>query len=201
MNVKEMDRLIKHFDTYFQQTDCDVLHPSDMNPHIDTLLYKPTDKLPYWKLVTMGASDYRMPVKKPALGDRNEYIMFIDPQEDLTDPAVVGRYAAYLMEVALYPISNRCYISYGHSVEWKPAEGEEMVCAYLEMPQLIEDPNIMRCKLGLMKTAICLQVVLLTREETDRLLKDGPESFSCYLYPEDGSPCHVICELHRTERF
>ena len=105
------------------------------------------------------------------------------------------------MEVAFYPILNHCYITYGHSIEWKPEVGEEMVCAYLELPQVIPDPGVLRCKLGLLKTVICLQVILLTREETNKLLEIGSEQFSCYLYPENGTASHFICELHRSEKF
>ena len=125
MNTKEMDKLMAHFDKYFKQSDCQVLHPLAMTPHIDTLVYKPTDELPYWKLVSMGASDYRMPAKKAFLGDRNEYMMFIDAQEDLNDKETLDRYVMYLIEIARYPISNHCYITYGHSVEWKPEDDEE----------------------------------------------------------------------------
>ena len=57
MNQREMDKLTQHFDTYFQQDDCMVLHPAVMEPHIDALLYKPNNKYPFWKLATMGASD------------------------------------------------------------------------------------------------------------------------------------------------
>ena len=43
MNQKEMDTLIKHYDTYFKQDDCRVLHPVVMEPHIvlGTDLYEP----------------------------------------------------------------------------------------------------------------------------------------------------------------
>ena len=200
MKQKEMDKLVKHFDTYFHQDDCTVLHPIVMEPHIDALLYKPNEAYPYWKLVTMGASDHKMPAPKNALGDRNEYIMFIDPSEDMTDKEVANRYFAYLLEVAHYPIATNSFISYGHSVEWAPSDGEEMVGAYLELPQVIEDIGVLRCKLGLMKTAICLQVVLLNREETNKLLQIGPEQFSYFLYPEEGKS-HFICELSRSDKF
>lgn len=57
MNVKEMDKLAAHFNKYFGQDDCNVLHLFDLTPHIDTLLYKPTEKYPFWKMVSMGAGD------------------------------------------------------------------------------------------------------------------------------------------------
>lgn len=39
MNTKEMDKLITHFNTYFEQGDPVILHPITMNPHIDILKY------------------------------------------------------------------------------------------------------------------------------------------------------------------
>ena len=203
MKQKEMDKLVRHFDTYFQQSDCIVLHPIvDMEPHIDALLYKPNKKYPYWKLVSMGASDYKMPApKNRPLGDRNEYIMFIDPNEDMNDKAVAGWYYQQLQGVARYPATSKTFITYGHSVEWTPDEGEELVCAFLEFPQIVEDTGILRCRLGLTKTVICLQIVLLNRAETDRLLEIGPEQFSYFLYPETGNDLHFLCQRRRSEKF
>lgn len=202
MNLREMEKLTAHFDAYFGQTDSLVLHPAAMEPHIDTLLYEPTDALPYWKLVTMGASDYRMPQKPAPLSDRNEYIMLVEPSVNLHDAATVNPYLKILMEVALYPQLNQCLVSYGHSLEWEPEDGEEMVGAFLEFPQIIPDPNVLRCKLGLMKTVTCLLVVPLTRPEIDHLLEIGPEAFSEWLFPDDETaPRHFLSELHRTERF
>lgn len=200
MNQKEMEKLTQHFDTYFHQSDCSVLHPAAMNPHIDALLYKPNDRYPYWKLVSMGASDYKMPAPRNTLGNRNEYIMFIDPGEDMTNHEIADWYFKKLMEVACYPIFTNSFITYGHSVEWAPDDDEEMVAAYLEMPQMIENVGILRCKLGLMKTAVCLQVVLLNRKETQKLLETGPQQFSSYLYPDEGDP-HFLCERSRSDKF
>ena len=98
------------------------------------------------------------------------------------------------------PVDGRCFMSYGHYVDWPADADSDMVGAYLTMPQVIEDVGFLRCKLGLMKQAICLQAVLLTQEETDRLLKIGPEAFDDYLYPEDG-PCHFLCEKNRSQKF
>ena len=185
MNKHEMDKWIKHCDTFFKQNDCLVLHPIvEMPLHIDVLVYPPTEELPFWKLVTMGASDYRMPVDKAPLGDRNEYVLFVDPREDLKNRVQCQRYAAYLWEIALYPVQTKTYITYGHSMEWRAEPGEKFVGAFLEFPQMIRHTGVVRCRLGLMKTLILLQAYLLTREETDRLLKEGPEAFSQYLYPD-----------------
>lgn len=201
MTTREMDKMIAHFDKYFEQGDCTVLHPLELTPHIDTLLYKPTEKYPFWKLVSMGASDYKMDAPKKALGDRNEYIMMIDPDEDMTDPVIAKWYYANLMEIALYPIQNKCFLTYGHSIEWPASDENEMVGAFLEFPQVIEDTGILRCKLGLFKAVICLQVVLLNQTEIEKLLKIDPQRFSEYLYPEDESKPHFLCERKCSEKF
>jgi len=201
MNVKEMEKLTAHFNYYFEQSDCTVLHSEESEPHVDLLLYKPTEKYPFWKLVSMGASDIKMNAPKNALGDRNEYMMMIDRDIDMTDSTIAQWYFNQLTEVALYPLREQSFISCGHSIEWETSEGEEMVGAYLEFPQIIENTGILRCKLGWLKTSICLLVVLLTRTEVDELIKNGSESFSHYLFPNDASKQHFLCERTRTDKF
>lgn len=200
MNTKEMERLTEHFDKYFEQSDSVVIHPIVMSPHIDALLYKPNEKYPFWKLVSMGASDYKMPQPANNLGDRNEYIMMIDPKEDMNDPEVAAWYYSNLIEISVYPQTSKCAVSFGHSIEWKPKDNEEMVGAYIDFPQIIEDTGILRCKLGMFKTAICLMVILINRAEMDTLLEIGPNEFREYLFPDDNAP-HFLCQRKRTESF
>lgn len=200
MKEREMERLTAHFNRYFEQGDPIVLHPLYMNPHIDVLKYPPTEKYPFWKLATMGASDYRMKGKNP-LGNRNEYMMFVDKEEDLDDKETLLWYRSKLLMAAVYPLVMETMVTYGHSMEWPPEEGEEMIGAFLEFPQVIEDSGILRCRLGLVKTAICLQVTLLTRSEIDTLLETGPMAFSQYLYPEEGGPRHFLSQRRRDGRF
>ena len=75
-----------------------------------------------------------------------------------------------------------------------------MVGVYLGVPQVIDDVGILRCKLNPFKTAVCLQVILLNREEFDRLQEIGSKAFNDSLYPKEGTR-HVLCQRHRTERF
>ena len=98
----------------------------------------------------------------------------------------------YLWEIALYPVQTKTYITYGHSVEWEPEEGEQIVGAFLEFPQIIPDTGVLRCKLGFMKTVILLQAYLLNREENERLLEIGPEQFSQYIYPDGDEDDHFL---------
>ena len=200
MNTNEMDKLMAHFSKYFSQGDPVILHPIVMDPHIDILKYEPTEKYNFWKLATMGTSDYKMNGKN-GLGNRNEYVMFIDADEKLDDQDTLDWYRTQLLEVALYPFANNSFLSYGHSVEWTPEKDEEMVGAFIEFPQIIEDPGVLRCKLGLFKTAICLQVTLLNKSEMEQLLAIGPQQFSEYLYPDTEGARHYISQRKRDEKF
>ena len=201
MKTKEMNKLMDHLNTYFEQGDPLVLHSDDMEPHIDILRYEPTEKYHFWKLTTMGASDFKMNGNN-SLGNRNEYMMFIDADEDLDDKETLTWYRAQLLKVALYPVVNNSFISVFHSVEWSPEAGEEMVCAYLEFPQVIESTGILRCKLGFSKTAICLLAILLNKTETEKLLEIGPQQFSEYLYPDsDDEEMHFLSQRKRNDRF
>lgn len=209
MRVSQMVKLTRHFDTCFEQSDSLVLHSMNKpDPlHIDVLLYPPNQKYAFWKLVTMGASDYRMPPAKPTFSRYNEYIMLVDADEDLNDRETALWYYRKLMMVANYPAQTKTHITYGHSLEWEPeevfpgqTEQDEMIGAFLELPGVIENNGILYCKLGIFKKVACLQVVLLNRAEVDTLLKIGGQQFSEYLCPEEGRP-HFLSERRRSEKF
>ncbi len=203
MNKKEMEKFIRHCDLHLEQTDSTILHPIvDDGFHVDVLLYKPNEKFPFWKLVTMGASDYKMPAIQNTVGLYNEYMMFVDPEINLTDKDVLDWYYKKLLLVATFAYYNKTHITYAHSFEWKnDDESDEMIAAFIEFPQLFETTAVMYCKTGLFKTVTCLQVVLLNKEELNKLMKIGPQQFSNFLYPEDNSRPHFLSEQHRSEKF
>lgn len=204
MKAKEMDKLIKHFDTYFGQEEPTVIHPVvDNGLHIDVLMYAPNEKFPFWKLATMGASDYKMPPVQNTVGLNNEYIMFIDSETDLTDNEVLMWYYEKLLTVATFAYYNKTHITFAHSFEWENEfPDDEMIAAFIEFPQIIGTTGILKCKLGLMKTVTCLQVVLLNKKDLEKLMEIGPIAFSDYLYPEeDPSKSHYLSERYRSEKF
>ena len=133
LTLEQMDAFTAHCDTYLHQSDSLVVHPinQDLPLHVDILLYKPTEELPYWKMITMGASDYRMPLGKrypfaDQFGDRNEYIIFIDKSEDLSDYNTAVAYARHLLQVAHYPQLDNSFLTFGHSIEWETYDGDEI---------------------------------------------------------------------------
>ena len=203
MKAKEMEKLIKHCDTYFAQDDCTVLHPVvDNGLHVDVLLYKPNDKYNFWKLVTMGASDYKMPTIQNTVGLCNEYMMFVAPDVDLTDKEILNWYYNKLLVVATFAYFNKTHITYAHSFEWENDDpNDEMIAAFIEFPQILETTAALRCKTGLLKTVACLQVVLLNKQELNKLMEIGPQEFSDFLYPEDDSKPHFLSEQHRSDNF
>ena len=204
MKIKEMEKLTKHFDQYFEQNDCRVLHSTlQTELHVDILLYKPTEKYPFWKLATMGASDYKMPKIRNTIERSNEFIMFVDQAVDLKDKETLLWYVNKLGVVSTYAYYNKTHVTFGHSIEWKNENpSDEMIAAFIELPQVIDHIGILRCKLGAFKTVACLQVVLLNQADLDKLMKIGPQAFDAYLYPEeDGKKQHFLSERHRSNQF
>ena len=205
MKLKHMDKLSAHLDRYLgaKEDECTVLHQVlDGGYHVDVFVYPPNEKFPFWKLVTVGTSDYKLPkmVAKP-FSTRNEYMMFVDSEEDLTQQEVIRWYYNHLLHVATYAFREKTYVTYGHSFGWENEDpADEMIGAYLELPQVLEDFGVLRCKAGFGWTATFLQVVLLNKADVEHYMRIGPEQFSNYLYPENGRP-HFLSQRHRDEKF
>lgn len=66
MESKRHQKLREHYKTILKDEPVFSMNlkrnvlPTGMRP-ITTLAFKPTDDLPFWKLCTIGASDYLMP--------------------------------------------------------------------------------------------------------------------------------------------
>ena len=96
MKSKRQQKLYDHYKTVFGEDPIFSLKlkknvlPTDMKP-ITTLVFKPTDEMPFWKLCTIGASDYLMPERDIGFGRkanrRNEYMMLISPDVDIRNPS------------------------------------------------------------------------------------------------------------------
>lgn len=195
MKASKIEKLTRHYDRYFCQSDCVVLHPDDDKIHIDAMLYPPTQRYNFWKLATVGASEYALNGKN-SLGNRNEYMMFIDPAVDMNDREEAKKYYNLLDATARYAIENNVFISYGHSLEFSDGSQDGLAGVFLELPQAIEDTGILRCKLSLFETAICLQVIPLDRQALNKLLEVGNEEFSyIYAYPDDGGEEHWLSKI------
>ena len=188
MKNKEMNKLIKHFEYYFKQT-CKNIYHDDVSGgiHIDILLFEPNDQYPFYKLVTMGASDYAMPKVNSTLPNRNEYIIFLSKDVEVNSEDF-NWYINFISYVSRYAFYENANISVGHSIELEPNSHSSFKNAFILFPQIIEDSWILRCQLGLFKTCACLQVMPITEIDNAKNLSIGPEEFHNYFYPEEGEP-------------
>lgn len=94
MESKRHQKLLEHYKTVLGKEPVFSLKlkknvlPNDMKPKT-TLVFKPTDELPFWKLCTIGASDYLMPERNIGWGRKanrkNEYMMLISPEVEIDE--------------------------------------------------------------------------------------------------------------------
>ena len=104
-------------------------------------------------------------------------------------------YLNLLADIALYPYETGRSISYRHSIAI--ANDEEMCGAIILLPQIIENTNILFCKLGLKKVAL-LQIMPITRAEIDIKLKNRYKVLEDKFYPNDKS---IKCLAERNRIF
>ena len=88
METKRHQKLYEHYENILGQKSSFSLKlkknvlSNEMKP-VTTLVFEPTEDMPFWKLCTIGASDYLMPERNIGWGRkanrRNEYMMFISP--------------------------------------------------------------------------------------------------------------------------
>lgn len=188
MEQKEQKRFIRHCEKYFgQKCKGKLAQQGNYEIEVEVLLFAPNKKYPFWKMVTMGVSDYQMPNANPALPDRNEYMLFFDKyvlvEEGRTD---WFWYYEFLMRTATYAYFNKCYVSFAHSIDINTREQTDMVAANILLPEVIRDTKILRCKLAKDKTCACLQVMPITEDELQEKLKIGAKNFVDKFYPQDG---------------
>ena len=201
MDQKEEKRFIKHCEKYFgQKCKSRLCQQGNYEAEIDVLLFEPNKKYPFWKMVTIGASDYQMPqTENMFLPNRNEYMIFFDKYVIVDEQRTDWHwYYEFLMRTATYAYFNKCYVSFAHSIDINTREQTDMSAAVILLPEIIQDSKILKCKLGKDKVCACLQVMPITDEELDRKLKFGAQKFIDVFYPEQGMPM-FLAEKKRTK--
>ena len=200
MTENEKELFINHMNTHLGDTYAYVMN--DVNEGditLSFLVYTPTEELPFWKMVTMGASDHEMTKEIESLPNRNEYIMFIPASVDLVhDNDELNWYYNFLFQTAIHPYVSSEYMSYAHSLELEGMEGE-MVGTVLLFPQIL-NPEVLRCDLDENKQCACLQVMPITKEEIELKRQVGADKFVELFYPDDfDEPMLFLAEKHRTK--
>lgn len=116
-----------------------VFHPETNSQYsLDLLLFAPAKAFPFWKLATVGVADCAMNGKH-YLGNRNEYVMFIDPSIDMKDSTIASRYMDFLASTALFPLENNTSITYGHSMDFSSMNDPIIKAVFIDMPFAVND--------------------------------------------------------------
>lgn len=209
MNQKKFDRLLQHYVRYFgAQEEPAIFHTIVDAPdtlHIDVVHLAPTPERPFQVLATIGASDYKMKNAPKSLSARNEYVTFVPADWDLNQPEyrwIVG----LLQAVASYPKDAETMISYGHTLdltvdlEGLQSEDFNMLGAGLLFPEACDDPDVLRCKTGLLDTVTILHMMPLTRAEMDTIIarrEQGEPDWADLFYPEEEDAMRFLCARKR----
>ena len=183
MNIKEMERIKEHFERCFEQPIEYILHSNETNVlHIDVLCFAPTELYPFWKLVTMGASDVKMPLKDKYGSNRNEYMLFVDKDIDLTNE--YQWYVNWLCMTADYTYVEKQFVTFNHFIQMPNAtDDNEMKGVILLLPAAMYNGSILHCKTGLFKYCTCLQVMPITQAEIEGAQSNGYEWLVNKFYP------------------
>ena len=192
MNIKQFERISKHYERFFgSDQEPIIFHEVETTDglHVDVALFAASSKFPHQVIATIGASDYKMPQNTPSLSPYNEYMMFLPADFDMKDEK--NKWAVnFLMRVAKYPYTNKTTLSYCHTMELRGLEVTpdfNMTHAQIMFPEACESAEILRVKAGLFKTITFLQVMPITKNEWEAIVKNGPEYLIDKIYPEDGS--------------
>jgi hypothetical protein len=195
MNERQVDRLAAHFDKYFEQSRAGVMR-SNAIEDLQVFLYAPTQKYPFWKMVTAGASDVICE------GERTEVMIFIDGRTPLmqdartVNPGEIAWYFNVLVNSALYPKNTGHAIRYRKVIEFDCGSGMRGVTALL--PKVIDDVGIFTCQINENKVVHCYLMITVTEQEINDFKKNGVDYLDSYFYPAEGK-IKFFCEPYRTE--
>ena len=147
---------------------------------ITTHVFKPTDELPFWKLCTIGASDYFMPEREIGWGRkanrRNEYMMFISPEVEVSDPtdnenADTGWLFlnSLLWSTAEYAFNEKDNLTVSDTIDMG-LDGKYCGTVLL-LPEVFKSPSIVKCYVSEHKYISIFQVMPITRELLTKKLR------------------------------
>ena len=145
---------------------------------VTTLVFRPTKKTPFWKLCTIGASDYNMPVRDIGCGRyanrRNEYIMFISPDVKVKQSSSDWlKLNALLWMTACYPYNAKTNVTVSDTIDFN-LPGKYCGTVLL-LPEIIDSPAVTKCYTSTQKFISILQVMPITKEQLSEKLRRGQE--------------------------
>lgn len=181
MKSKRQQKLYEHYKSVFGgepgfslKLKKDVL-PADMKP-ITTYVFEPTEEMPFWKLCTIGASDYLMPERDIGWGRkanrRNEYVMFLSPETKVSESATEWLFLnSLLWATAEYAFKEKDNITVSDTIDMK-IKGKYCGVVLL-LPEIMKSPKVVKCYVSEHKYISIFQVMPITRELLSEKLKKG----------------------------
>ena len=179
MKSKRQQKLYDHYKTVFGEEPILSLKlkknvlPTDMKP-ITTLVFKPTDEMPFWKLCTIGASDYLMPEREIGWGRkanrRNEYMMLIAPEVEVSEDSTEWLFLnSLLWSTAEYAFNEQDNLTVSDTVDMG-LDGKYCGTVLL-LPEVFKTPSIVKCYVSEHKYISIFQVMPITRELLTKKLR------------------------------
>ena len=178
---KKHQKLYDHYVEAFKQEPIFCLYLkknvlSDGMKPITTLVFEPTQDMPFWKLCTIGASDYLMPERDIGWGrkanQRNEYMMLIGPEVEISqEKAEWLSLNSLLWTTAEYAFNAKENITVSDTINMQ-IKGKYCGTVLL-LPEIFKSPGIVKCFVSKHKFISILQVMPITRELLNKKLKKG----------------------------
>ena len=182
MKSKKHQKLYEHYvgvlgkePIFSLQLKKDVLSDvaEQMKP-VTTYVFEPTDELPFWKLCTIGASDYLMPERDIGFGRksnrRNEYMMLIAPEVEVSEDSTEWLFLnSLLWSTAEYAFNEKDNVTVSDTIDMG-LDGKYCGVVLL-LPEIFKTPKIVKCYVSEHKYISIFQVMPITRELLTKKLR------------------------------
>lgn len=176
---KKHQKLYDHYVENFKQEPFFCLRlkknvlSDEMKPVI-TLVFEPTEDMPFWKLCTIGASDYLMPKRDIGWGrkanQRNEYMMLIGPEVEISKEKTEWlSLNSLLWTTAEYAFNAKENITVSDTIDMQ-IKGKYCGTVLL-LPEIFKSPSIVKCFVSKHKFISIFQVMPITRELLTKKLR------------------------------
>ena len=176
---KKHQKLYDHYVENFKQEPFFCLRlkknvlSDEMKP-VTTLVFEPTEDMPFWKLCTIGASNYLMPERDIGWGrkanQRKEYMMLIDPEVEISQEKTDWlSLNSLLWAAAEYAFNAKENITVSDTIDMQ-IKGKYCGTVLL-LPEIFKSPSIVKCFVSKNKFISIFQVMPITRELLTKKLR------------------------------
>ena len=117
---KEIEKVSAYIEQQYGEFDLVAHEMVSPDIHCDIVIVPPTDELPFYKLVTMGAGAYKMNIPndlKSEVCDRAEYVIFLPKDWDIKSDKEEDYWPIRMLKtIARLPVRSDDWLCYSHTV-------------------------------------------------------------------------------------